>query len=271
MTKLCNVQNTIAQYERHVADGSFPASIRNSIKDPKIQYSKKFLGTTEGALIRHTTDAIVQDGRKNILKFVLARKHEELAILQQQVAFDATTWKNQVAEVSSRVAATLGIHLRTPGNDGNPIWIGDNLLLGVRQDCNTLGTQGNIWHYRTISIARLLADRALVDKVKTLTLKAEADTKMRDTDAELTTPEMAREEMQSQLKSKLNAFKQEMLKKLGTSFPSSRQNGHLTSYRATAKARRRQRQKERRRLGQIFRHQEETGEPKERARQGGKR
>lgn len=65
------------------------------------------------------------------------------------------------------------------------------------------------------------------EKVKTLTLKTEADTRMRDTNAELTTREVAREKMQSQLKSELHELRQEMLKKMGRPSLGKRQNARL--------------------------------------------
>ena len=50
-----------------------------------------------------------------------------------------------------------------------------------------LWNYGDVWHYRAIAIARSVADRSLLEKVKTLTIKESTDVQMKDADVELTT------------------------------------------------------------------------------------
>lgn len=212
-TKLCNVQNTIAQYDKHVAEGSFPASIRNSIKDPKIQFSKEFLGTSDGALTKSLGDAEIHTARKSLLAFAVKRKKEELAALQECVAWNAATWRSKVLEIALRTAGALGASVQgNAAGDAAPVWTGD-ISSAVVEDCTTLWSLGNVWHYRAIAVARSLADRSLVEKTKSLRLKTETDTVMKDADTELSTREVVRDEMQAQMR----LLKSEIAKLQGTS------------------------------------------------------
>jgi len=112
--KLCNVQNTIAQYDRHTTEGSFPASIRNSIRDPKIQYSKEYLGTKDGVEVKGLLESHIKNARKKLLEFALLRKKEELLALQEQVGWDPLKWRQVVSETATRAATRTHNRIRSP-------------------------------------------------------------------------------------------------------------------------------------------------------------
>lgn len=199
--KLCTVQNTIVQYDRHVAEGSFPGSIVNSFKEPKLQFSKEFLGTELGSLAASTFASEVHSARKSLLACAVKRKQEELKSLQTMISFDDAAWCKLVWETSERVAQTFGARIAlNPQNPKEPPRWSEGVPPAVQMDCKLLWEHGSVWHYRTVGLARSLSDRSLVEKTRTLSLKKDTDTKMRDADGELSTREVVRDEMQAQLR-----------------------------------------------------------------------
>jgi len=208
-SKLCTVQNTIAQYERHTAERSFPPSIVNSAKDPKIQFSKEFLGTENGRLAKSTIAAAVLEVRKSLLEAALVLKREELAALQKLVAFDETGWRKTVYEVAERVSATYNAKLEENG-DGTYNWM--NAPAHSVGELKILWSHGGAVHYRACALARSLADRSLVEKTRALSLKKETDQEMKDADTELTTREVVREELRSEMRE----FRQQIAGMMGS-------------------------------------------------------
>jgi len=233
-SKLCTVQNTIVQYDRHVAEGSFPGSILNSFKEPKLQFSKEFLGTETGSLAAGTFASEVQSARKSLLSCAIKRKREELAALQKMIAFSEIAWRKLVGETGVRVAQTFGATLTA--NQQNPtgsppVW-SEGVPPAVTEDCKLLWQYGSVWHYRTVGLARSIADRSLVEKTRTLSLKKETDVKMRDADSELSTRDVVRDEMQAQLR----LLESRLVKTMSES-SGKRRGSSLTSNRPAKKAR----------------------------------
>lgn len=213
-TKLCNVQNTIAQYDKHHAEGSFPASIKNAIKDPKIQFSKEYLGSETGALANGHLQSVVHTARKSLLEEAQKRKKEELAALQRLTTFDKDVWTKLVLEVGQRTATVFGATLSTVNQNGAIMlnWNG-KVADDTKADCLYLWNKGSAFHYKAVSLARAIADRSLVEKTKTLSLKKDADVAMRDADAESSTRDVVRDEMQTQLR----LLEKKLVQSLGTS------------------------------------------------------
>lgn len=228
-SKLCTVQNTIAQYERHDAERSFPPSIVNSARDPKIQFSKEFLGTEGGRLTKSTISATLLDVRKTLLQSALTLKKEELAALQKLVAFDEKSWRKTLMEVAERVSATYNATI-VPKNDGTYDWKGAPVHSVA--ELGTLWAHGSAIHYRACALARSLADRSLVEKTRTLSLKKETDVDMKDADTELTTREVVRDELSGKL-----AAIERSLAELKSTSTGKRQGAHLTIPRPRKKAR----------------------------------
>jgi len=231
-SKLCTVQNTIVQYERHVAEGSFPASIVNSLKEPKLQFSKEFMGTEVGALATGTLNGAVHSARKELLRCALDRKKEELAALQALTVYDAKAWRKAIAEVATRVATTLGGSVQGDSSSSiAPTWSG-SMPKAIIDDCKALWEHGSVFHYRAVGLARSIADRSLVEKTRLMSLKKDADVKMRDADTELSTRDVVRDEMQAQIR----LLKTELVKTMSES-PGKRRDPPLTLYRPQKKVR----------------------------------
>jgi hypothetical protein len=91
--KHANVQSTISMYERHLNDNSFPPLVRNSLKEPKLQFAKEFLATTTGSNTPDEFRAAVEQARLTVLKAAIKHKRDELALLQTLIATDDETWR----------------------------------------------------------------------------------------------------------------------------------------------------------------------------------
>jgi len=199
-SKMCTVQNTIAHYERHKTEGSFPPAIHNSIKDPKIQFSKEFLGTENGRLAKGLIDESIRSTRKELLSCALARKNEELTELQALALFDEEKWRKLLIEAIQRAAVTFGSSgpKASAASSTPPSW-GVGVPQHLEQETTVLWKHGNVFHFRAISLARSLADRSLLEKTRTLSIKKQTDVEMKDADTEVTTRDVVRDELKSEL------------------------------------------------------------------------
>jgi hypothetical protein len=230
-TKLSNVQTTIAQYDRHAADGSFPRFVRDSIKDPKVQFSKEYLNAV-GTVIKEELDSHVKKVRKELLSLAHDRKKLEVAELQKLSVFDKNAWRTAILEVAERTADAFG---STVSGDNSseiaPLWTGIPPT-DLKEDCTALWKHGDVYHFRAISIARSLNERTLLDRMKSVTLKKDTDHEMKDADLELSTREVVRNELQTQIR----LLKADLVKTMGTS-SGKRQGSPLTLNRHSKKSR----------------------------------
>ncbi|TLD11797.1 hypothetical protein PspLS_11639 [Pyricularia sp. CBS 133598] len=193
-SKLCTVSNTVAQYERHESTGSFPPFITNALKEPKVQFSKEFLGTAGGTSAGQNLRTAVEKARKDLLSKAIAYKKEELSTLQAAITFDTQEWKSLMRGAMERVAETMGCSIEWP--EGKPpIWTGKAGLKELQEESTSLLTNGSTIHYRAVALARSLADKSLIEKTKNLSLKKSTDVEMRDADTEKTTREVVRDEL----------------------------------------------------------------------------
>ncbi|MCQ9255656.1 hypothetical protein, partial [Vibrio parahaemolyticus] len=231
-TKLANVQNTIAAYQRHVADKSFPASIKNSVKDPKIQFSKEYLGTTDGSLAEGFIKDQVLEAQKNILKAALEQKNKELAALQIAIRFDRAAWRREVVDVASRTATAYGVTFKYAlDNDAGPEWTG-SAQVQLQSDCKQLWMHGDLFHYRAVGIARSIADRSLVEKTRNLTTKKKTDQDKMDVDSEKPTKDL----IDDSIKDFESRLDKKLARMMGTSL-GKRRGSILTSDRQFKKTR----------------------------------
>lgn len=209
--KLSNTTNAIAQLTRHQADGSFPAPIRNSIKDPKVQFAKEYLGTEKGAQAEGLLKSSTHAARKAMLEVYLERKKEEQSVLQGKVSFDQIRWHASVCEVAIRAAQMFGSTFsikETKEKVLTPHWTG-SVSQQVQEECRTVYHYGDQFHWKAVAIARANADRSLIEKTRTLSLKKDTDTEMKDASSEQPTRETIRDEISS-LEKRLKAEFQKM-------------------------------------------------------------
>lgn len=257
-TKLANVQNTIVAYERHTAEKSFPASIRNSVKDPKIQYSKEYLGTSTGALADGNMKDKVLEAQKSILKQALAQKKEEFAALQKCIRWDPSAWRREVVSVAERMAAAYNIELKYDvTKDQGLAWPGSTQAQLV-SDSNSLWIYGDLFHYRAVAIARSLSDRTLVEKTRNLKLKKQTDQDKMDIDSEKPTKDL----IDDSIKAFESRLKTDLARMMGTSL-GKRHGSILTSDRQLKKTRHEQPPQRQRQAEQPLSRQEREGLSKE--------
>lgn len=181
-TKLGTVGNTVAQYDQHDTAGTCPPFIQNTLKVPKIQFSNEYDGTPEGRKVQAAFLAIVAKARQDYLSEALKRKKQEQTALQALLVFNEEAWKKEVLDTASRVGASLGATV-TLDQHGNMLWNGTSIPTDIREEAKGLYEDGSVYHFRAISIARAIADKALVQRVKNLTLKDKTSSDAMDIDS----------------------------------------------------------------------------------------
>lgn len=253
--KLCNVQNTIREYNRHLAAKTFPGSISNSLKVPKIQFCLEFRGTSDGNLVEGFLAEATRQARKTLFDLAIKYKQEELTTLQQRTAYNDATWGQVVADTAQRAAETCGGTLsfrKDKEGKSAPVWsagIPDTL----QSDTAVAAAHGSTWHYRAVAIARSLAERSLVEKTRTLSLKKDADTEMRDVNTEAVTRDVMRDEIAAFEKRIINSLSS----KTGGQVLGKRRSSLLT---ATPSRKRQARPSEEGRLEPLSRHERDQTE-----------
>jgi hypothetical protein len=83
--KHANVNSTVISYQRHETDGSFPPIIRNSLKEPKLQFAKEFLSTTDGSSSPANFQSAIVLARKSVLSAAIKEKKKELECLARLI------------------------------------------------------------------------------------------------------------------------------------------------------------------------------------------
>lgn len=223
-TKAGTVGNTIAQYEKHTKNDTFPPFIANTIKAPKIQFSNEYDGSVEGRAVEAALNKIVKDARTSYLAEALKRKKQEQTVLLQLLRFDEREWKAEVETTAERVAASLGA---TFTKDKDPSknwhWSGSSVPDSLKLEAQGLWMFGNIYHTKAIGIARAVADKALIQRVKNLNMKEKASTDKMDIDSK-------DQSVQSTIEDALKKFRQELISgAISTSLTVKRRRDELTS------------------------------------------
>jgi len=195
--KHANVQSTITAYERHQTDATFPPIIRNSLKDPKLQFAKEFLLSNDGKDSQETFQASIAAARAAVLAAALAEKKKELACLAEQIKAETTIWNAAVINVATKLTLTYGGTVENGKLQGLPA--------PAKTEYDTLHGACSVYTYRCLALARASIDRADLQKFSKLTLKKEVDVTMTDTDNNQSVKDIVREEIQS-LRKELKGF-----------------------------------------------------------------
>ncbi|KAH0592128.1 hypothetical protein MHUMG1_10178 [Metarhizium humberi] len=224
-TKTGNVNNTIVQYEKHISNGSFPPFIEKTIKEPKIQFSNEYDGSPEGRAVEATFKKIVKDARTSYLAEALKRKKEEQTVLIHLLRFDEKAWKAEVEATAERVAATLGAtFVKDTENPKTPwTWSGTPIPNELKIEAQGLWFAGSTYHTKAIGIARAAADKALIQRVKNLTMKERTESSKMDIDSK-------ERSVKDTIEDALKKFKQELSSGAISTLPSvKRRRDTLTS------------------------------------------
>lgn len=226
--KHANVQTTITMYERHDTEGSFPPIIRNSLKEPKLQFAKEYLGTTGGSESPDLFRQAVAQARKNTLSAAIKEKRKELSHLSTLIGFEEDEWQTICENVAKSVVDTHGGRVKTDPTTKKVLFEG--MPATALTEFNTVHTAGATYSYRCIALARVAIDRAEIQKISKLKLKDTTDVDMTDAPREPAVRDIIREELKA-LEKKLN-------KQTGEPSLAKRQaTSQLTPSRSTKKAR----------------------------------
>lgn len=216
--KHANVQSTIALYDRHSTEGSFPPIIRNSLKEPKLQFAKEFLATTSGSNAPSEFQASVITARTNVLKSAIKQKNVELEHLASLILPDESAWQSSVRNVGESVAKSVG-GSRVQDNAGK--WSLSGVTSTAATEFASMHGACQVYTYRVLALARAAIDRAELQKLAKIQIKDATDVEMTDVSKEPAVRDIIREE--------LKAFKVELSKPKGTSSPAKRRGEVLTS------------------------------------------
>lgn len=209
--KHANVQSTISQYERHQTDASFPPIIRNSLKDPKLQFAKEFLNSLDGSGSQDSFLSAIVQARKNVLDSAVKEKKKELACLSKLIKPDESVWKSSVLTVASKLALTYGGAVAGDQVTGLP-------AAGKAEHAAMLGACA-VYTYRCLALARAAIDRTDLQKFSKLKLKEDTDVTMKDADNNQSVKDIVREEIAS--------LRKELKNQNGTSNPAAKRKGPL--------------------------------------------
>lgn len=225
--KHANVQSTLTIYERHLVDDSYPPIIRNTIKEPKLQFAKEFLATVEGAKAPKTFEGEVNVARKSLLKAAVTSKKSELKLLSSLILPEPGNWSEACKTVAKNIAESNGGRL-TYSENNDVTFVG--LPKSAEEEFDMMNDACGVYSYRVLSIARSAIDRAEIQKLSKITLKKNTDVEMTDVDArEPATRDIIREEIQ--------ALKKELSQASSQSTPVKRRgDALLTSHRETKKS-----------------------------------
>lgn len=223
-TKAGTVGNTLAQYEKHDKNGTFPPFIANTIKLPKIQFSNEYGGTVEGRASEALLTKIIRDAQKAFLAEALKQKKQEQASLLSTLRFDEDEWQEDVETTAERVAASLGATFRKSPQDGEPwLWSGSPVPDSLKTEAQGLWMFGNSYHSKAIGIARAVADKALLQRVRNLSLKEKASSDKMDVDSK-------DQSVQNTIEDALKKFEQRLVSgTISMSPPVKRRRDQLTS------------------------------------------
>ncbi|KAL5421367.1 hypothetical protein PMIN07_012563 [Paraphaeosphaeria minitans] len=212
--KHANVMSTITIYERHSTDKSFPPLIRNSLKEPKLQFAKEFLGTTDGHSTPEAFAQCVTAARASVLKQAIEAKRKERDHLATLLRFDLSEWQNAVHNVAVQVTESVGGRVR-PGPDNTVAYTG--IPKTADSERLLMSGAGEIYTFRCIALAKAAIDRAEIQKLSKLKLKDNTDTEMKDVNADKPVRDIIREEIAS--------LKKELSKKQTNSTKPANQKG----------------------------------------------
>jgi len=225
-TKAGTVGNTIAQYEKHSKNETYPPFIANTIKVPKIQFSNEYDGSPEGRAVSEALGKIVKDARKSYLREALTRKKQEQTLLLQHLRFKEDEWRAEVEATAERVAASLGATFtKVAGKpDDEPWkWSGSSIPDSIKTEAQGLWLFGNIYHTKAIGIARAVADKALLQRVSNMTLKEKTESNAMDIDSK-------DQSVNTTIEDALKKFEQRLISgAISTSLPVKRRRDALTS------------------------------------------
>lgn len=193
--KHANVNSTLTIYERHLIDGSYPPIIRNTIKEPKLQFAKEFLATVAGAAAPATFKDEVNVARKSLLKAAVTSKKAELKLLSTLITPDTILWKEQCKTVARNIAESNGGRLDFDPKGKATFY---NLPKSAEDEYVMMADACGVYSYRVLTIARSAIDRAEISKLSKITLKDRTDVEMTGVDArEPATRDIIREEIQA--------------------------------------------------------------------------
>jgi len=205
--KHANVESTVSHYQRYELESSFPPIIRNSLKEPKLQFAKEYLSTTDGSSGPENFRGAVLLARKQVLAAAIREKKKELVLLASLIQSDEGDWQKRVILVANQSAISFGGAMKWSKKDGLQ---SKDLPTTFVEEFNTVIGACSVYTYRCLALARASIDRTDLQKLSKMKLKETTDVEMTDAPTrDQGVAELVKEQMQS--------LKKDLLAQLGTS------------------------------------------------------
>jgi hypothetical protein len=252
MHKFANVQSTVTSYERHLTEASLPPVIRNSLKEPKLQFAKEFLASTEGTSAPENFRESIKTARSQALEAALKLKKQELAHLSTLIASEPIVWDGAVLNVVTRIADGIGGRVRKITETGK-ISV-EGVPAAALAEYNTMSGAAEVYTYRCLALARASIDRTDLLKLSKINLKSDADTMMIDSGVDTGVKDLIKEQ--------LEAFRKEMKAIKGTSKPALKRPGTLLIEESRSKSAHQKRSQAERQTACEERWEERRGQEK---------
>jgi hypothetical protein len=214
--KLANVQSTISDYERHKTQDSFPPLIRNSLKEPKLQFAKEWLQNHDGSSSPETFRAAVKKARFMALDVALAEKKKEAAYLALLIKPEPTVWNATVLNIGTKIATDCGGRVDKDALKGVPA--------SAKTEYETMRSACETYTYRCMALARAAIDRTDLLKLSKMRLKTDTDAMVIDSEPP------AQDSVIKLIKEELSAFKKELHQSKGELPPAAKRR-KLTNHR----------------------------------------
>lgn len=209
--KHANCESTVSHYQRHELENSFPPIIRNSLKEPKLQFAKEFLATTDGSSAPENFHNAILLARKAALAAAIREKKKELKLLSSLIHVDEEDWQKRVLLVANQSAISFG---------GSMKWSKGHLEINALPDTfaeefGTVIAACAVYTYRCLALARASIDRTDLLKLSKMKLKE-------TTDVEMTDAPTRDQGVAELVKEQIMSLKKDLMAQLGTTSPAQK-------------------------------------------------
>jgi hypothetical protein len=211
--KHANVESTVAHYQRYELENSFPPIIRNSLKEPKLQFAKEYLSTTEGSSGPENFHSAVLLARKQVLAAAIREKKKELLLLAGLIKSDEEDWQKRALLVANQSAISFGGTMQWKSGQLKTDKLPDTFAV----EFGTVIGACSVYTYRCLALARASIDRTDLQKLSKMKLKETTDIEMADAPTrDQGVAELVKEQIQS--------LKKDLMAQLGTSSPAQKRS-----------------------------------------------
>jgi hypothetical protein len=172
--KASHAQATLATFNSHSANGTFPPSIQGALKVPTVQVTKEFDNTSHVQALDGELQIVIRNARVQSLENAIKRKTQEHTFLLDLLSSDRL--KNEVKHCVRETHELVGPSFASGVTaDGKPVF-----AAFYNNDYSFVSTHGIDLMRKAVAIGFARHQRELVSKMTKLKLKRDTDVAMQD-------------------------------------------------------------------------------------------